>query len=101
MKNIPTPEIGKYVIGKNRVIESVKYDKKKKGVKINKETILLGIDEDVWEFKIGGYKVIEKYLKGRKGRKLTIDELEHIYKVVYIIKETIKLMKELEKIEPQ
>jgi predicted helicase len=33
MKNIPTPEIGKYVIGKNRVIESVKYDKKKKGIK--------------------------------------------------------------------
>ena len=25
----------------------------------------------------------------------------HYYKVVYIIKETIKLMKELEKIEPQ
>ncbi|ADC69680.1 N-6 DNA methylase [Methanocaldococcus sp. FS406-22] len=99
MKNIPTQDID--IEGNNLKVESVKYDKKKKGVKINKETILLGIDENVWEFKIGGYKVIEKYLKGRKGRKLTIDELEHIYKVVYIIKETIKLMRELEKIEPQ
>ncbi|ACV24186.1 type ISP restriction/modification enzyme [Methanocaldococcus fervens] len=96
MKNIPT--IDPDIDGDNLKVESVKYDKKKKGVKINKETILLGIDEDVWEFKIGGYKVIEKYLKGRKGKKLTIDELEHICKVVYIIKETIKLMKELEKI---
>ncbi len=97
MKNIPTPDID--IEGENLKVENVKYDKKKKGVKINKETILLGIDEDVWEFKIGGYKVIEKYLKGRKGRKLTLSELEHIYKIVYIIKETIKLMKELEKIK--
>ncbi|AEF95815.1 type ISP restriction/modification enzyme [Methanotorris igneus] len=96
MKNIPTPDID--IEGENLKVENVKYDKKKKGVKINKETILLGIDEDVWEFKIGGYKVIEKYLKGRKGKKLTIDELEHIYKVVYVIEETIKLMKELEEI---
>ncbi|XRP97758.1 type ISP restriction/modification enzyme [Methanocaldococcus sp. 16A] len=90
MKNILA--IDSEIEGENLKVETVKYDKKKKGIKINRETILLGIDEDIWNFKIGGYKVIEKYLKGRKGKKLTIDELEHIYKVVYIIKETIKLM---------
>jgi hypothetical protein len=32
----------------------------------------------VWEFHIGGYQVIDKYLKSRKGRALALDEINHI-----------------------
>ncbi|MBO8174167.1 MAG: N-6 DNA methylase [Thermococcus sp.] len=99
-RSIPV-DIGDKIEGDNLEVEKVKYDKKKQGVWINKTTILLEIPEEVWNYTIGGYRVIEKYLKGRKGRTLTIDELEHIYKVVEIIKRTIELVKELEKIEPK
>ena len=39
---------------------------------INKTTMLCGIPPEVWKYTIGGYRVIEKYLKGRKGRKLSL-----------------------------
>lgn len=32
----------------------------------------------VWEFHIGGYQVLDKYLKSRKGRKLSLDEINHV-----------------------
>lgn len=56
---------------------------------------------EVGNHTIGGYRVIEKYLKGRKERKLSLEELEHIYKVIEILKRTIELVRELEKIEPK
>jgi len=70
-------------------------------VAINKTTKLCGILPEVWNYTIGGYRVIEKYLKGRKGRKLSLEELEHIYRVVKILKRTIELVRELEKLEPE
>ncbi|MBP1911204.1 hypothetical protein [Thermococcus stetteri] len=36
-----------------------------------------------------------------KRRKLGLEDLEHIYKVVEILKRTIELVRELEKIEPK
>jgi hypothetical protein len=29
----------------------------------------------VWDFHIGGYQVLDKYLKSRKGRELSLDEI--------------------------
>ena len=88
------------LIGDDFTVEKVKYDGKD-CVAINKTTKLCGIPPEVWEYTIGGYRVIEKYLKGRKERRLSLDELEHIYKVAEILKRTIELVKELEKIEPE
>ncbi|NJE43327.1 type ISP restriction/modification enzyme [Thermococcus sp. GR6] len=85
------------LVGDDLTVEKVKYDGKN-CVAINKTTKLCGIPPEVWEYTIGGYRVIEKYLKGRKGRKLSLEELEHIYKVVEILKRTIELVRELEKI---
>lgn len=48
---------------------------------------------------IGGYCVVEKYLKGRKGRKFSLEEFEYVYKVVEIFKWMIEFVRELEKIE--
>ena len=88
------------LVGEDRIVEKVKYDGRD-CVSINKTTKLCAIPPEVWEYTIGGYRVIEKYLKGRKGRKLSLDELEHIYRVVEILKRTIELVKELEAIEPE
>jgi len=88
------------LVGDGLTVEKVKYDGKD-CVAINKTTKLCGIPPAVWDYTIGGYRVIEKYLKGRKGRKLSLEEIEHIYKVVEILKRTIELVKELEEIEPK
>lgn len=56
-----------------------------------------GVKEAVWGFHIGGYKVCEKWLKDRKGRVLTAEEIVQYYRVVIAIHETLRLMNEIDK----
>jgi predicted helicase len=55
-----------------------------------------GVPEEVWNFHIGGYKVCEKWLKDRKGRTLSDDDIAHYQKIVVALKETIRLMAEID-----
>ncbi|MBN2003942.1 MAG: DNA methyltransferase [Anaerolineae bacterium] len=65
-------------------------------VYINKEQYFEGVPEDVWEFQIGGYQVCDKWLKDRRGRLLTFDDLMHYQKVVVALQETLRLMGEID-----
>ena len=57
-----------------------------------------GVPESVWNFHIGGYQVCEKWLKDRKGRTLTDEDLAHYQKIVVALSETIRLMEEIDKV---
>ena len=57
-----------------------------------------GVPEDVWNFHIGGYQVCEKWLKDRKGRKLSDDDITHYQKIVVALAETIRLMAEIDQV---
>ena len=57
-----------------------------------------GVPEAVWNFHIGGYQVCQKWLKDRKGRKLSQDDIAHYQKIVVAISETIRLMTEIDKV---
>ena len=63
---------------------------------INKSQYFKGIPEEVYNFHIGGYQVCQKWLKDRKGRELTEDEIEHYQKIVVALNETIRIMKEID-----
>ena len=64
----------------------------------NLDTGFKNVPEDTWQFHIGGHQVCEKWLKDRKGRKITKDEIEHYQKIVMAISETIRLMAEIDKV---
>jgi predicted helicase len=68
---------------------------------INKTQYFEGVPKEVWEFRIGGYQVCEKWLKDRRGRKLSYEDLTHYQKVVVALKETIRLMEEIDKAIPE
>ena len=57
-----------------------------------------GVPEDIWEFRIGGYQVCEKWLKDRKGRTLSSGDIEHYTKIIVIISETMRIMKEIDEV---
>jgi predicted helicase len=57
-----------------------------------------GVPEAVWNFYIGGYQVCEKWLKDRKGRTLSKDDIKHYHKIIVALSETIRLMKEIDKV---
>ncbi len=52
-----------------------------------------------WEFYIGGYQPAQKWLKDRKGRTLSFDDLLHYQKIIVALTETDRLMKEIDKID--
>lgn len=90
-------EIGFPKGGSNKM-EKVTYDKETQKVFINKEQYFEGVPKVVWEYHIGAYQVMEKYLKDRKGRKLSIDEVNHYMKVEKAIKLTIELQEKIDDI---
>ena len=47
-------------------------------------------------FHIGGYQVCEKWLKDRKGRVLSADDITHYHKIVVALAETIRLMAQID-----
>ena len=89
-------EIGFPKGGSNRM-EKVSYDDDNQRVFINKEQYFEGVSKEVWEYRVGAYQVMEKYLKDRKKRRLSLDEINHYMKVAKAIRLTIELQ---EKIDP-
>ncbi|MFB6273423.1 MAG: type ISP restriction/modification enzyme [Salinibacter sp.] len=57
-----------------------------------------GVPPEVWKFQVGGYQVCEKWLKDRKGRKLSYDDREHYKRIVVALGETIRLMSEIDEV---
>jgi predicted helicase len=67
---------------------------------INPTQYFGGVPEEVWNFKVGGYQVCDKWLKDRKGRVLSGEEIHHYQRVVVALHETIRLMKEVDEVIP-
>jgi predicted helicase len=63
---------------------------------INAKQYFDNIPESVYNFHIGGYQVLDKYLKDRKTRTLTIDEIENVENVVKVLAFTIKQMEQID-----
>jgi len=90
-------EIG-FPKGGSKKVEKIKYDEGNKRVYINKEQYFENIDSKVWIYKIGAYQVMEKYLKDRKKRKLSLDDINHYMKVAKAIKLTIQIQGKIDEI---
>jgi predicted helicase len=81
--------------GGNREVEigSAKTAYKNGTVKLNKQgDCFTGVPEEVWNFYVGGYQVCHKWLKDRKKRTLSDEDINHYHRIVVALQETIKLM---------
>ena len=65
-------------------------------VYINDAQYFDNVPELAWNFYIGGYQPAQKWLKDRKNRVLSYDDIAHYQKIIAILLETNKLMKELD-----
>jgi predicted helicase len=83
-------EIG-FPVGGSNMVEKVRYDEETRRVYFNKEQYFDGVSKAVWEYRIGAYRVAEKYLKDRKKRELSLEEIEHYRKVANAIERTIEV----------
>jgi uncharacterized protein with von Willebrand factor type A (vWA) domain len=65
---------------------------------INRTQYFEGIPEEVYNFHIGAYQVCQKWLKDRKGRELTEEEIEQYQRIVVTLNETIRIMGEIDEV---
>ncbi len=85
----------------NNVVEKVEYleprDQPEQGrVYINKVQYFEGVPPEVWNFHVGGYQVCQKWLKDRKGRVLSFEDIQHYQRIVAALGATIELMESID-----
>ena len=80
------------------LVEKPIYNAPEQRLYINPQQYFAPVPEDVWNFHIGGYQVLDKYLKSRKGRQLSLDEIENVMNVIKVLRFTIDQMQKIEEI---
>ena len=82
----------------NFVLEKPKYEPNQQKIVLNSDLEIVGIAQEVWDYTIGGYKVLDKWLKYRVDYQCNQNELTHILNVAKILKATISLQAQLAQI---
>jgi SOS-response transcriptional repressor LexA len=90
-----------YVGSRSPEVEKVSWSNKTVWLDKALTTGFQGVREKVWTFHIGGYQVCEKWLKDRKGRRLSKEDIAHYQKIVVAVTETIRLMMQIDEVIEQ
>ncbi len=97
------PELDAYIstfpIAGTNLVERVTYANER--VNFNAAQYFGNVPERVWNFHVGGYQVAEKWLKDRKGRTLSGDDISHYQRVLVALQETIKVMEKMDALLPE
>lgn len=62
---------------------------------VNADQSFADVSEVAWNFHIGGYQPAQKWLKDRRGRILSWDDIGHYQKIIKILTETDRIMRGL------
>ncbi|MDR1986479.1 MAG: DNA methyltransferase, partial [Treponema sp.] len=81
------------VAGTNK-IETLQYQGGR--VYVNKRQYFEPIPPEIWGCSIGGYRPAEKWLKDRRGRVLSFEDIEHYQKIITVLKMTIPLQLQID-----
>jgi predicted helicase len=78
LRELPRRGLAAYHGRGDHTVEVVRYAPAEQAIAINKAQSFKPVPQGVWEFRIGGYQVLDKYLKSRRGRVLSLDEIGHV-----------------------
>ncbi len=91
---LESPKVNKFIttypVAGTDKVEKLVY--KDGNVFINKEQYFGNVPESAWSFYIGGYQPAQKWLKDRKDRILTNEDIEHYQKMIVALTETESIM---------
>jgi SAM-dependent methyltransferase len=90
--SLPRLKLASYVGKGDDRVEAVRRDAGDGTVWINAAQGFRPVPQAVWDFRIGGYQVLDKYLKSRKGRTLSLDEIRHVARICDALAFTIEQM---------
>jgi predicted helicase len=97
---LESPTVEKYITGYPEDGDNVvkKPSCKEGNVYINETQYFSNVPEVAWNFYIGGYQPAQKWLKDRKDRELSYEDILHYQKIIVALTETDRLMKEIDTI---
>jgi hypothetical protein len=72
-------------------VTKIEYDADRGRVNINPTQYFDGVTSELWSYQIGGYQVLSKWLKDRKGRFLTSADTQHYSRIVTALASTVSL----------
>ena len=87
-----------FIVGRGLEVEKVAWSQDTVWVDKAQTTGFRGVSEAAWNFYNGGYQVCEKWLKDRKGRRLSQADIVHYQTIVVAVTELIRLMKEIDEV---
>jgi len=93
--------ITRFIGSRNAEVEKVTWSADTVWVDKKQTTGFQGVREAVWNFHIGGYQVCQKWLKDRKGRVLSGEDIAHYHRIVVALSETIRIMREIDEVIEQ
>jgi predicted helicase len=98
---LESPTVEKYITGYPEDGDNVvkKPSCKEGNVYINDTQYFSNVPEVAWNFYIGGYQPAQKWLKDRKDRELSYEDILHYQKIIVALSETDRIMKEIDKID--
>jgi len=80
--------------GENDFIEEIIFRPEESRIYINSEKYFDNVTPQVWDYQVGGYRVLQKYLKDRKGRKM--DDFVHYSQIISALNYTIEIQQEID-----
>ncbi|MCL2062973.1 MAG: hypothetical protein FWG98_01180 [Candidatus Cloacimonetes bacterium] len=95
-------QIANFNIAGDNSIDKPKYiniDDEIGKVYINETQYFDNVPLVAWEFYIGGYQPAQKWLKDRKGKALSYDDVIHYQKIIQVLQKTETIMKDIDDIE--
>ncbi|CAM3540426.1 type ISP restriction/modification enzyme [Helicobacter ganmani] len=81
---------------KNLKIEKIAYDAEAQKLFVNDSLHFCGVSEVVWEYKIGGYQVLDKYLKSHKGEEI---DHAHFSRVIQTLHRSLEIESQIAKVK--
>jgi predicted helicase len=103
LEKVPAPA-ARYPIQGDNLVQRVDYkpptSESPGRVSINDRQYFNNIPPEVFAFHVGGYQVCEKWLKDRKGRALSYEDIERYRQVTEAVRQTLRVMEEIDRAIP-
>lgn len=97
MDGIPNQTGVSFPMSGSLIVKCISWENNR--VYINNEQYFNNVPKCAWELFIGGYQPAQKWLKDRVDKVLSFEDVKHYSRIIYVLQQTEKLMKEIDELE--
>ena len=94
LENTTPKTTTQYSVEGDNIVTKIIYNGDK--VYINDTQYFANVPQAAWEFYIGGYQPAQKWLKDRKDKELSYEDITHYQKIIAAFRETGRIMGEID-----